>query len=384
MPSEEDRDSFDSYKNSSTSLQRVFIIILGVGFFFFFAVLLPYYSLRLDSFNLLATYGSLNNTLDNIQNISQAYLDQYNRNIKQNVNLTQQLNKYYNQLTDKRTNQTTLDNITYTECDAAKARSKSWLDCNYFLKSRNLQATINATIMLNSTTIQKFDNAISRLDEMINKPDRILDVDQLTKIKESLIILKNSSKEQTFFTRLFDLQNDINKLAQAINVQISSVKAAIKNLIDRFTSVEAPVVGKLPIGFNEMVAIFPFALTITFFFFSMNLRDTIRLRKVLERSKDQHIAKYFKDTASWVDPSPNDATMLHRITSWITLLIPVALFLASLYILFSVWYQMPVKNDEFPMFIAAADFNLLIYTSLYIISIILLSLSYIMIVKEPR
>jgi hypothetical protein len=108
----------------------------------------------------------------------------------------------------------------------------------------------------------------------------------------------------------------------------------------------------------------------------------IRLRKVLEISNDPHIAKYFKDTTSWVDPNPKDATMMHRITSCITLSILAALFLASLYILFSVWYQMPVKNDEFPMFVVAADFNLFIYTSLYIISIILLSLSYIMIVKE--
>ncbi|MGH9982965.1 MAG: hypothetical protein ACRD8W_03315 [Nitrososphaeraceae archaeon] len=51
-----------TFENRSSDLQRSFIILVGVGLFFFFLLLLPYYSLKLESEHLSRSDWLLDDT----------------------------------------------------------------------------------------------------------------------------------------------------------------------------------------------------------------------------------------------------------------------------------------------------------------------------------
>jgi hypothetical protein len=51
-----------TFENRSSDLQRSFIILIGVGLFFFFLLLLPYYSLKLESERLSRSDWLLDDT----------------------------------------------------------------------------------------------------------------------------------------------------------------------------------------------------------------------------------------------------------------------------------------------------------------------------------
>ena len=85
---------FENYKDKSNSLQRTIIIFLGIAFFFFFMILIPYYSLKVDTYRLSNIYGLLNNTLEDISYSASAISDQYFENLEQNRNLTQDIDEY--------------------------------------------------------------------------------------------------------------------------------------------------------------------------------------------------------------------------------------------------------------------------------------------------
>ena len=87
---------FESYKDKANSLQRTIIIFLGIAFFFFFMILIPYYSLKVDTYRLSIIYGLLNNTLQDISYSASAILNQYFENLEQNRNLTQDINRTVN------------------------------------------------------------------------------------------------------------------------------------------------------------------------------------------------------------------------------------------------------------------------------------------------
>ena len=47
----EENPNFESFKDKSNQVQRVMVIFLGVALFFFFMILLPYFSLRVDNYH---------------------------------------------------------------------------------------------------------------------------------------------------------------------------------------------------------------------------------------------------------------------------------------------------------------------------------------------
>ena len=85
----EENSLFETYKDKSNSLQRTVLIFLGIAFFFFFMILIPCYSLKVDTHKLSNIYGILNKTLDDILYTANALSNQYNENLEQNLNLTQ-------------------------------------------------------------------------------------------------------------------------------------------------------------------------------------------------------------------------------------------------------------------------------------------------------
>jgi hypothetical protein len=216
--------------------------------------------------------------------------------------------------------------------------------------------------------------------------------------------LKELEKQKLFTVPLNNSYNLQHNLSQSVNFipailtysNLSSrqlynitnqIDARMKDFQGRFVPFEAPVVGKVPLGFNEMVAVFPIALAIVFVFITAILRDSIRLRKNLEKSQDANAKSYMSTSSSWIDPGLPDykiGQILHSIVAWIVLLTPVILFAASKALIIQVWHHLPVKFDKFPAFVAASNLNISIYSILYDVSLGIFFICYIIIIIELK
>jgi hypothetical protein len=380
---------FETYKEKSSSLQRLIIIFLGVVFFFFFMILIPYYSLKVDTHTLFNIFGLLNKTKDDIKYAADALTNQYSKNLEQNRNLTKGIDAYGNQLLNQSLNSNNLTKITYRNCDAYVKRSQPWINCNSDIRLEELQGQLNATIRLNNTTIRHINDAISRQINLIEESKNFLDINKIGTVKAALENLTSGRSVQI----LYGLQPTVINLTQGVNKQISNLLIQMNALSERFKSLDTPLGGNIPVSFNEMLAVFPLALSIVFCYFALMLRDTIRLRRVIANNPaDQKIREYISKSPLWIDPlwidpklsDDNTGRILHAILAWTVLAIPALLFIASVIMISFIWFWISIESDRFPAFVAAAEFNKLVYGMLYIISGILLGFCYTLIIKEVR
>lgn len=151
-----------TFENRSSDLQRSFIILVGVGVFFFFLLLMPYYSLKLESERLSRSDWLLDDTttviglLNDIVNQSRQIEEQSSQfniqhsKIKQDVeNYAASLNKIHYLL--NRTGLTVreagiqrlIELIPLNPaCDQLEPVSKAWVDCNLQVKNNQSALTI--------------------------------------------------------------------------------------------------------------------------------------------------------------------------------------------------------------------------------------------------
>ena len=120
----------------------------------------------------------------------------------------------------------------------------------------------------------------------------------------------------------------------------------------------------------------------------MILRDTIKLRKTLQKRGSGNIKSYLSKASLWIDPRPppgrQEGRTLHQIVAWIVLAIPVILFTISVVLILNTWYFMPITRDKFPAFVAAIGFNKFWYDVTYGISVVIFVLSYLRLIKEYK
>jgi hypothetical protein len=373
---------FDTYKDKSNSLQRLIIIFLGVAFFFFFMILIPFYSLKADTHTLFNIFGLLNKTKEDIKYASDALTNQDSKNLEnleQNRNLTNGMDIYGYQLLNQSINGNNLTKITSRICDVYVKRSHDWIECNSNIRLAELQGPLNATIKLNNTTIRHINEAISRQIQLIEVSKNFLDTNKIRTIE---VVLENLTSGKSAKI-LYGLRPTVTNLTQGVNKQISNLLIQMNALSERFKSLDTPLGGNIPVSFNEMLAIFPLALSIVFCYFSLMLRDTIRLRRVIANTPvDPKIKDYISVSPLWIDPKRSGKEILHVVLAWTVLAIPTLLYIASVTMISSIWSWMSIESDRFPAFLAAVDFNKLIYGILYIIGGIFLVLSYALIVRE--
>jgi hypothetical protein len=261
----EENSLFETYKDKSNSLQRTVLIFLGIAFFFFFMILIPYYSLKVDTHKLSNIYMILNKTLDDILYTANALSNQYNENLEQNLNLTQGVNMYGKQLQNLSIKDDALKKITYRSCDIHVPRSPPWIKCNSDIRIEELQGQLNATIKLNSTTVRQIQDAINRQTKLIEESKSFLDLNKISLIKAVLGNLTSGRSVQI----LYGLQPTVINLTQGVNKQISNLLTQMNALSDRFKSLDTPWGLSVPVSFNEMLAVFPLALSIVFCYVAM-------------------------------------------------------------------------------------------------------------------
>jgi hypothetical protein len=169
----------------------------------------------------------------------------------------------------------------------------------------------------------------------------------------------------------------INKVLAPLDTVASQIDNRTGEFEKRFDQFEAPVVGKIPVGFNEMIAIFPVSLAIVFVYLIGTLCDVIHLKRI---SNSDEIKKHLRAATVWIDPDrPNskNAEILHATLAWTVLALPLVLFIASLRLIYEIWSYVTVRADKFPVFIGAPDVNMGFFTGLYIASAVVFALSYL-------
>ena len=376
---------FDTYKDKSNSLQRLIIIFLGVAFFFFFMILIPYLSLKADTYKLYNIYGLLNKTLDDIKVAAGALSILYYENMEQNRNLTEGIDMYGKQLQNQSINDNDLRKITYRSCDIHIKRSQPWIKCNSDIRIEELRGQLNATVKLDNTALGRIKEAINNQIKLTQESQGFLDINKIVSIKT---VLENLTSREPV-RQLYGLQPSIINLTQAVNKQISILLTQTNALSEKFKSLDTPLGGNIPVGFNELLAVFPLAMSIVFCYVALMLRDTIRLRRVLVEKSNVPVKDYISKSPLWVDPKLSDNTdkegrILHSVLAWIVLAIPAVLFIGSVIMIYFIWSWVTVVDNKFPAFVAAEEFNKLVYGMLYGIGAIVLVLSYALIIKEVR
>jgi hypothetical protein len=383
------KDEYDiileSFKDKSNSLQRSILILLGASLFFFFMILIPYFSLKYDSYRISKIQDLIDKTNSDIQFIKKSFINLYKSD--KSLEIDDKLNKYYNDLKTKQQNATFISQDTFPSCKALPVGSNEWIRCNASKKSDELQGQINKPVILNSSQTKKLSDAIDNQNGLISLARNFVDTDQFTKFKNNLTEFKDKLANRSFSINI-DFLVRTYLTSQAVLTQNSVISNQTNTLLSHFNPLELPIVGKIPMEFDELVAIFPISLAVVFAFCTTLLRDTMHLRKLLEdtsvkESKKKHnIKPYFNTIAPiWVEPKRDKQD---SIPSWIVLLTPAILFCASVWIIHSIWDEMSIENDKFPPFTAASDLNKLYYKILYGVSAAIFVYCYWRIIKELR
>jgi len=414
-----DEDDFvlESYKDKSGSVQKVAIIFLGVALFFFFMVLIPYYSLRLDGHRISEIDGLLADARNNISSLNQSLIQQQAKNATMIYNalffsnpIPQQYQKYQNIRMDyldavnkistyasvldnaSKSNDTNrLKQLTYKDCKS-DVMSPDSFSCNLNHKDKELKERVRlprsliAFAPLNSTIESTLNNAKDLQDKLIEKSrDFQLNSSNFNTVKDALKKLndpKNLSIPLNNSKYLEDIVHNV-KTKNFINITISKVLAPLDTATSqinnrtgdfekRFDQFEAPVVGKIPVGFNEMVAIFPVSVAIVFVYLTAILREVILLKRRCTQ------IRAFNATI-WVDPDRPESgwsKVLPAALAWTVLAIPLVLFILSWSLISQIWDYVPVTNAKFPVFAGASDFNKSFFTQLYTLGVISFILSY--------
>jgi hypothetical protein len=429
-----DKDDFvlESYKDKSNSVQKTTIIFLGIALFFFFMVLIPYYSLRLDGHRISEIDGLLSQARDNISSVNQSLIRQQANNATMIYNslflsnpMPKQYEKYESirtqyfkavnntaiyasqlnnatQIKDPNTRNSMLEKLTYKDCKG-NVMSPDWFSCNLNHKDKELKESVRfpssliAFAPLNNTIEGALNNAIHLQDTLIEKSKNFqLNTSNFDMVKDALKKLNNPKNLSIPLNNSKYLEDIIHsvKTKNFINITISKVLAPLDTVISqinnrtgdfekRFDEFEAPVVGKIPVGFNEMVAIFPISVAIVFVYLTATLRDLMLLKKKCTKS-----AK-LSDATIWIDPDRPKSEegwtkIIHSALAWTVLALPAALFFSSVWLISLIWGYVPERDPRFPVFTGAPDINKTIYTILYFFGTISFVLSLLVIYYTTR
>jgi hypothetical protein len=197
-----------TFESRSSDLQRSFIILIGVGLFFFFLLLLPYYSLKLESEHLTrsdwllddtsAVIGLLNDII-NQSSLIEEHSNQFNiqhSKIKQDVETyAASLNKIHYLL--NRTGltireagiQRLIELIPLNPaCDQLEPVSKAWVVCN--LQVKNNQSAITVKNLYSSTF-----NTISPIQSQLVSDTQEVE-DRVAKIMKQLSAERISASQE--------------------------------------------------------------------------------------------------------------------------------------------------------------------------------------------
>jgi len=370
---------YDLYQNKSNNFQKNLRLLLGFALLFLFIILIPYVTITVLNDGMNERLQSLQEEMDQKSKILKTYqnvqsaIEGLQRKLKRGP---MSLREFILSLPP-----VNLESQNIAQSNIAVQQMQS---DQTSMELPNLNAGENwANIRIQQEVQRRFDDYKWTITEKILKPlqslqnDAILVIDFAT-IKPGLdtlqAIFSTEIKQNPQFWITFqgkgETYNKLDKAVQrfwetngfAIKEQSDLLEKEkpklekMKNELDsqlkelhiketeienRLKQIEFPF-GKLPIGLNESIAVFPVLLAIGFVVLASSLRDTIRLRKnyhKLYQSKDPK-QKILTDeqimliAPLWIDPLN---IKNKNIFSFLILSIPFFIFIVSCSMIFYSW-----------------------------------------------
>jgi hypothetical protein len=439
----DDKDTTDAYEARLKDVTKTFVILLGISLFFFFLILVPYFSLRYDSETLVPAWSALTNTkkiilsLDKILNESKNIQNEYTVILTKNNNTHSEVVDYKKQLDkitflvnnlkvspDSPTIQNVLSDIQVDPlCNNRNFSNANWNDCNYnskiveerkaflvltYNKIPSMRASANSinktTEYINNITepvLQKVNEykAISAQKVYLGTPIIIEDITPtLYNVKRAIIDYSNNllplygndtyvfqkicpdvdcttqlKLPITNTTTLSELRSDLEGFRIDLIAKQGGVNDKLQKISSMFENFQTPV-GTIPIGFQELVALFPFIISILFLFFVYSLSQVMQMRKALEEknittsSNESYIVRLLFD--------PTSEKKYKQRLQITLLLIPVLIFISSVVItvLIDFYFDKSTIDSDDP-FRAAVGLNKIMYTSISIFAAVLMAIS---------
>lgn len=299
------------YENKSKNFEKYFAILLGISLFIFFFMLFPYVYLQIMEKNLIKQVDRNNEELDKkISEIS--ILNETKERIvtgnltfnTQLINLSNEFKEYYVYLTSHTSNDNITQNNLITlanECEMAY-NTTEWIYCNLNHKSINMKNIINETlyqeiifpieqsnIFISSEIKKALSNIIEKIQDELYNLNFIISSTNSDGSENSVVTqINNINSEfkkiyQVIDNKIIELDNEIkaiNKKALDLKKKLDNLQQKRKEILDLLNDFESPI-GKLTVGFDHVILIFPLILLGGFVFCLSILIDANAIRKIL-------------------------------------------------------------------------------------------------------
>lgn len=407
-----------SYKDNERAFKRNLSILIGFAFIFFILILFPYNSILDKNDKIEKEIENITKNIQNVEELAKPYVKAESgiQNLKGQIDkFPTVLKEYIDNLSNSGNSMAQQSGTmveTYQACPQENQNETEYIRCNVVQKSLQLFKNYNETIFndviqslysidkkdfetINITKLKSethdlqyaFNNILVETPEISSfYPSKISVMEQLQTevdnywaeynetIGDEIRMINSTSKE---------LLNEKNILERD-SKQLNNTKEEIKQ---RISDIEFPF-GKIPIGINEAIYIFPISLAIGFVIAIYPLHSNLILRKEIFQSyKETDISQTVyninnipKVLPIWFD-SLSPPYM--QITKLIIMLLPFAVFIISWVVIENLWGNNQFNITDNPMFYDR-DFNHNIYRIVYASSSIVFVYGYVKTIKDYK
>jgi cell division protein FtsL len=394
-------------EESLKNVIRIFFIMIGVCLFFFFLVLIPFFSLRLDStaiqqinakFNATNMISSLDRYINESKDLESAYhsltAEQNDSKIQRDIyNNTLDKIKFLhnnaNVTVDNPLMQNTLADLqVYSACNTETFATDKWSKCNYDHKASEINNDMLSKIKEDIKRVKDLNSGINETKYKIlsmTKPLlKIVKADNSyvpfikidgsiisdSSLKELVVRMRNATQSiesilslhtntnLTNGVQISGLRDDIGGIKNGLEERATEINNKLQKVSAMFENFETPV-GTIPIGFQELVALFPFIISILFLFFAYSLSDGMKSKQISDKKGSFAASLLF---------NPNQKVKTQKLQIAL-LLIPIFIFVSSLIVtmLIDFVYDQASLDSDDP-FRAAVDLNKLIYVVMSVLA----------------
>jgi hypothetical protein len=181
-------------------------------------------------------------------------------------------------------------------------------------------------------------------------------------------------KDFTDTTTLSEIRNDLEGIRDDLVEKETGINDRIQKVSNMFENFQTPV-GTIPIGFQELLALFPFIISILFLFFTYSLIPMMEIRVQLQDQRTYSSLNKSSIARLLFDQTKKQGKKGQKVQI-VLLLIPVIIFGSSFVInlLIYFYYDEPSLASDDP-FRAAVGLNKLIYLTISVFGTILMILS---------
>lgn len=435
------RRFFHLYKSKLKQFKVIFSLLIALGSFFFFIIILPYISIHIEKENIseqqtetLRKINQLNNKINQVNNgifLVRQSNDIFKVLSNQIVHGPEDLRVFAVNLWVSNSSQAReqdTDNTGFKNCSMMAAGTYEWLDCNVRTKVLSQLDGYRQLVYQNITV-----PVLIVGEELLKDGERIALKKELDYVQKSLVEkLENQKKEMKKFPQIFTLTmsgnaevnmilnetfldswNEYEQIIGTPNNRLEDLIFKIQSNLDKEKDIVSglqnekkmlqqtanelqnqvvqidirlnqPVSPFLRIFSIEMIPLYPMSLALGFLVSISILRDIYKLRGELY----QLYKKRYSESDMLADEliivnaplwiDPLKRTQNH-IARFFVLVIPLLFFSITLIMLIYIWFFI---HNTFNLFSDVTYFSRIIYGILYALSIAIFTYSFLILTKE--